>query len=183
MASSSLSQLYSYLKPHRGSLLLGVFTLLTTNALGVAIPWLLAQAIDDLGRKLTSGGLLYYTLLILGLATVMGLIRVWSRVLLFSIGRRVEFDLKGRIFAHLLRMSPAYFAQNPVGDLINRATSDVENVRRLLGFALLSIINTFCLHPDFAGDARPRWGADAAVPRGLSADVFGGVAVFRPAAQ
>ncbi|BAC91613.1 ABC transporter ATP-binding protein [Gloeobacter violaceus] len=143
MASSSLSQLYSYLKPHRGNLLLGVFTLLITNALGVVIPWLLAEAIDDLGRKLTSGGLLYYTLLILGLATVMGLIRVWSRVLLFSIGRRVEFDLKGRIFSHLLRMSPAYFAQNPVGDLINRATSDVENVRRLLGFALLSIINTF----------------------------------------
>lgn len=118
-------------------------TLLATNGLGVLIPWLLKFAIDDLGHKLRYEGILLFTGLILGLATVMGLTRVWSRVLIFSIGRRVEYDLKGKIFAHLLRMAPSYFARNPVGDLINRATSDVDSVRRLLGFAVLSIINTF----------------------------------------
>ncbi len=141
--SASLAQLYGYLRPYRSQLVLGIVTLLITNALGVLIPWLLKGAIDDLGRNLRYEGILFYTGLILVLATVMGLIRVWSRVLIFNIGRKVEFDLKGRIFAHLLRMSPSYYAGNPVGDLINRATSDVESVRRLLGFAVLSIINTF----------------------------------------
>jgi len=63
-------------------------------------------------------------------------------VLLFGIGRQVEFDLKQKIFEHLLILEPSYFATNTSGDLINRATSDVDNIRRLLGFALLSIINT-----------------------------------------
>ncbi|AGY56584.1 ABC transporter ATP-binding protein [Gloeobacter kilaueensis] len=142
MARASFAHLYSYLRPHRGRLFLGIFSLFVTNGLGVVIPWLIKGAIDDLGHNLRYQGVLFYALAILALATVMGLIRVWSRVLLFSIGRRVEFDLKEKIFSHLLRMSPTYFAQNPVGDLINRATSDVENVRRLLGFAILSIINT-----------------------------------------
>ncbi|MBC7882043.1 MAG: ABC transporter ATP-binding protein [Anaerolineae bacterium] len=143
MANASLAQLWTYLRPHKAKLFLGIFTLLITNALGVLIPWLLKVAIDDLGKNLQYQGILYYTGLILGLATVMAFIRVWSRVLIFSIGRLVEFDLKGQIFAHLLRMAPSYFAKNPVGDLINRATSDVDSVRRLLGFAILSIINTF----------------------------------------
>lgn len=143
MASSSLTQLFGYLRPYRGKLNLGIVTLLVTNAMGVAIPWLLKVAIDDLGQKPRYETILLYVGAILGLATVMGLIRIWSRVLLFSIGRQVEFDLKGKIFAHLLRMAPSYFARNPVGDLINRATSDVDSVRRLLGFAVLSIINTF----------------------------------------
>jgi ATP-binding cassette, subfamily B, multidrug efflux pump len=143
MANASLTQLWTYLRPHKAKLFLGIFTLLVTNGLGVLIPWLLKVAIDDLGKNLQYQGILYYTGLILALATIMGLIRVWSRVLIFSIGRLVEFDLKGQIFAHLLRMAPSYFATNPVGDLINRATSDVDSVRRLLGFAILSIINTF----------------------------------------
>ncbi|MGC1247231.1 MAG: ABC transporter ATP-binding protein, partial [Spirulinaceae cyanobacterium] len=54
-----------------------------------------------------------------------------------------EFDLKQKIFQHLLQLEPAYFATNTSGDLINRATSDVDNVRRLLGFAILSLANTF----------------------------------------
>lgn len=147
MARASFAHLYSYLRPHRGRLFLGIFSLFVTNGLGVVIPWLIKGAIDDLGHNLRYQGVLFYALAILALATVMGLIRVWSRVLLFSIGRRVEFDLKEKIFSHLLRMSPTYFAQNPVGDLINRATSDVENVRRLLGFAILSIINTLFAYP------------------------------------
>ncbi|MEO0373781.1 MAG: ABC transporter ATP-binding protein, partial [Cyanobacteria bacterium P01_A01_bin.17] len=61
---------------------------------------------------------------------------------LFGAGRLVEFDIKQRIFEHLLRLEPSYFATNSAGDLINRATSDVENIRRLVGFSILSIANT-----------------------------------------
>jgi ATP-binding cassette subfamily B protein len=69
-------------------------------------------------------------------------IRMLSRVLIFGIGRQVEFDLKQKIFEHLLKLEPAYFSVNTSGDLINRATSDVDNIRRLVGFAILSLINT-----------------------------------------
>ena len=72
----------------------------------------------------------------------MWVIRMASRILLFGVGRQVEFDLKQRIFQHLLRMEPAYFSRNTAGELISRATSDVDNIRRLLGFAILSLANT-----------------------------------------
>jgi ATP-binding cassette subfamily B protein len=72
----------------------------------------------------------------------MWLIRMASRIWLFGVGRQVEFDLKQRIFQHLLKLEPAYFATNTAGDLISRATSDVDNVRRLVGFAVLSLANT-----------------------------------------
>ena len=72
----------------------------------------------------------------------MWLIRMASRIWLFGVGRQVEFDLKQRIFEHLLKLEPSYFATNTTGDLISRATSDVDNIRRLLGFAVLSLANT-----------------------------------------
>jgi ATP-binding cassette subfamily B protein len=79
----------------------------------------------------------------MGLASLMWVIRMVSRVFLFGVGRQVEFDLKQRIFQHLLTLEPAYFATNTAGDLINRTTSDVDNIRRLMGFAILSLANIF----------------------------------------
>ena len=80
--------------------------------------------------------------MVLVLASVMWVLRRASRIFLFGVGRQVEFDLKQRIFQHLLTMEPSYFATNTIGELISRATSDVDNIRRLLGFAVLSIANT-----------------------------------------
>ena len=67
--------------------------------------------------------------------------RMLSRISIFGVGRRVEFSLKQGIFQHLLTIEPGYFSNNTSGDLINRATSDVDNIRRLVGFAVLSFVN------------------------------------------
>jgi ATP-binding cassette, subfamily B, multidrug efflux pump len=140
-APSSLQVLLEYLRPHQKEFWTGVFFLLCTTLLGATIPWFIKNAIDDLGKNLDYRQLLLYAGAILGLATAMLVIRVISRIYLFRIGRQVEFDLKGRIFDHLLLMPPSYFSINPAGDLISRATSDVDNIRRLLGFSVLSILN------------------------------------------
>jgi ATP-binding cassette, subfamily B, multidrug efflux pump len=140
-APSSLQVLLEYLRPHQKEFWTGVFFLLCTTLLGATIPWFIKNAIDDLGKNLDYQQLLLYAGAILGLATAMLVIRVISRIYLFRIGRQVEFDLKGRIFDHLLLMPPSYFSINPAGDLISRATSDVDNIRRLLGFSVLSILN------------------------------------------
>ncbi len=141
MAQSRLQYLTSYLQPHRRQLVLGIATLLVVNILSVWIPLLIGDAVERLKIALSQGTILRYVVLILALATVMWVIRMASRVLIFGVGRKVEFDLKQRIFEHLLSLEPAYFAENTIGDLINRATSDVDNIRRLLGFAVLSLAN------------------------------------------
>ncbi len=148
MAQSRLQQLYSYIRPHRKRALLGILALLVVNLLGVYIPWVIRDSIDQIqamtqtSQNSSLNSFLPSVLFILFLATVMWFVRVTSRLLIFGVGRKVEFDLKQRIFQHLLVLEPGYFASTTIGDIINRATSDVDNVRRLLGFAVLSLINT-----------------------------------------
>ena len=144
MASySRLRKLQDYLRPHWQKLFWGIISLFVVNAIGIYIPLLIRDIIDQLRVTFSFDRLWYYVILIFTLASIMWFIRMTSRTILFGLGRQVEFDLKQRIFQHLLTLDPAYFAQNTAGDLINRATSDVDNIRRLLGFAILSLANTF----------------------------------------
>ncbi|MFM9109033.1 MAG: DUF3288 family protein, partial [Prochlorococcaceae cyanobacterium] len=91
---------------------------------------------DDLAKVLRQAGV------IVVLASVMATVRLVSRMLVFGVGRQVEARLKERIFAHVLLQEPGWVQSTGSGEVISRATSDVENVRRLLGFAVLSLTNT-----------------------------------------
>jgi ATP-binding cassette, subfamily B, multidrug efflux pump len=75
------------------------------------------------------------------LTSIMWVVRMFSRIQIFRVGRKVQATLKQNIFEHLLRLEPGYFASTTVGDLVNRFTSDVENITRLVGFAVLSTAN------------------------------------------
>jgi ATP-binding cassette, subfamily B, multidrug efflux pump len=141
MAYSRLRKLGSYLRPHWRQAAVGIFSLLVVNAVGVYIPLLIRDGLDELQSTFSIDRVVFYALLILGLASVMWIVRMSSRVLLFGVGRQVEFDLKQKIFKHLLTLEPNYFSTNTPGDLISRATSDVDNIRRLMGFAILSLAN------------------------------------------
>lgn len=147
MANSRIKKLANYMRPHWRNATLGIVALFVVNALGVYIPLLIRDNIEQL-RKIVESvqitsleSVLPYVLLILLLTSIMWVIRMISRILLFGVGRQVEFDLKQNIFQHLLTLESSYFAANTAGDLINRATSDLDNIRRLLGFAVLSLAN------------------------------------------
>ncbi|MEB3338670.1 MAG: ABC transporter ATP-binding protein [Leptolyngbyaceae bacterium] len=142
MARSQLQKLATYLRPHWQTTTLGILALLIVNIVGVYIPLLIRNSIDRLQTSLSLSQLVLSAAVILILASLMWGIRMASRILLFGTGRQVEFDLKQKIFSHLLTLEPSYFAANTVGDLISRATSDVDNIRRLVGFAVLSLANT-----------------------------------------
>ncbi|MEH2141653.1 ABC transporter ATP-binding protein [Nostoc sp.] len=140
--SRRIAKLSAYLRPHWRETSLGILALLSVNALGVYIPWLIRAGVDKLSTTFIWNQILHYVVIIVLLSSAMWLMRMASRIWLFGVGRQVEFDLKQRIFEHLLKLEPAYFASNTAGDLINRATSDVDNIKRLLGFAVLSLANT-----------------------------------------
>ncbi|MBN3906248.1 MAG: ABC transporter ATP-binding protein [Nostoc sp. NMS1] len=140
--SRRIAKLSAYLRPHWREASLGILALLSVNALGVYIPWLIRAGVDKLSTTFDWSQILHYVVIIVLLSSAMWLMRMASRIWLFGVGRQVEFDLKQRIFEHLLKLEPAYFASNTAGDLINRATSDVDNIKRLLGFAVLSLANT-----------------------------------------
>jgi ATP-binding cassette subfamily B protein len=131
-----------YLRPHRRTVLLGMAALVVVNLLSVAIPLLVRRVIDDLQDGFDLQDVLLQALVIMALATAMGGVRLLSRMLVFGVGRQVEADLKQKIFDHLLLQEPGWVQTTGSGEVISRATSDVENVRRLLGFAVLSLTNT-----------------------------------------
>jgi ATP-binding cassette, subfamily B, multidrug efflux pump len=141
MANPRLQKLLAYIYPYRLTVWQGVGTLLVVNLLSVYIPFLIRDAIDHLKVDFKYQDIVWVALLIIFFASITWVARMASRLLIFGVGRRVQADLKQRIFEHVSNLDGAYFATTTVGDLINRSTSDVENIMRLMGFSLLSIFN------------------------------------------
>ena len=142
MAAMRLDLIGRYLRPHRRTVLMGAIALVGVNILSVMIPREVRRVIDELQVGFAYDSVLRQAGWIVLLATTMGGIRLLSRQLVFGVGRQVEVDLRQRLFDHMLRQEPAWVQTTGSGDVISRATSDVENIRRLLGFAILSLTNT-----------------------------------------
>ncbi|MFM1798040.1 MAG: hypothetical protein RLZZ117_318 [Cyanobacteriota bacterium] len=143
MRAPKVALLRRHLWPHRRTLLLGVLALLLVNGLGVTIPLLVRRVVDELQEGFSYSKVLGQAGLIIGLASLMAVVRLVSRMLIFGVGRQVEVDLRQKLFDHLLLQEPAWVQATASGEVLSRATSDVENVRRLLGFSVLSLANTF----------------------------------------
>jgi ATP-binding cassette subfamily B protein len=131
-----------YLRPQRRQLLQGAIALLMVNLLGTALPLVVQRTVNNLQPGFSLPLLLQQALWIALLASLMAGVRLWSRLLVFGAGRQVEVQLRQQIFDHLLRQEPSWVQEAGSGEVISRSTSDVENIRRLLGFAVLSLTNT-----------------------------------------
>ncbi|HAZ30423.1 TPA: ABC transporter ATP-binding protein [Candidatus Acetothermia bacterium] len=121
---------------YRWRLLAGVVALFIVNALQLIVPLILRAAVNDLVAGL-GGNLIRYALYLLVIALVVFGFRFVWRILLFGAGRRIELDIRNRLYTHLLGMSPSYYAEHPTGDLMAHATNDIEAVRRACSMGVL----------------------------------------------
>ncbi len=142
MAAFRLDLIGRYLRPHRRTVLLGAVALVIVNMLSVMIPMEVRRVIDELQPGFAISDVLRQAGWIVLLASTMAVVRLMSRQLVFGVGRQVEVELRQRLFDHMLRQEPGWVQETGSGEVISRATSDVENIRRLLGFAVLSLTNT-----------------------------------------
>jgi ATP-binding cassette, subfamily B, multidrug efflux pump len=69
-------------------------------------------------------------------------IRVLSRVAVFNGGRIVEYELRAALLAHLQKLGPSFYRHMSTGEIMSRVTNDLAQVRLLLGFGVLNVINT-----------------------------------------
>ena len=143
MAVLRLDLIRNYLRPHKKELIIGSFCLIFVNILSVAIPMEVRNIVDDLKEGFTFSYVLNKSTLLILLATVMGGARLISRQLVFGVGRQVEVSLRQKLFERMLEQDPGWVQTIGTGEVITRATSDLENIRRLLGFTVLSLTNTF----------------------------------------
>jgi ATP-binding cassette subfamily B multidrug efflux pump len=119
----------------------GIGALIATNWLAVSIPLQVAKAVDALAKGGAASDVRYRA----GIIAVMGVaviaVRSASRLLFFTPGRRIEAQAKHDLFASLLHQQPSFFRKYPPGDLVSRATGDVNNIRLFGGFGLLALFN------------------------------------------
>ena len=92
-----------------------------------------------------SYSLLYFGFLVLFLYLIRGLFLFFMRQTIILMSRHIEFDMKNEIYAHYQRLSLGFYRRNNTGDLMNRATEDVNRVRMYVGPAIMYAINTAVL--------------------------------------
>ena len=142
MAALRLDLIKNYLRPHKRELIIGAFCLIFVNILSVAIPMEVRNIVDDLKEGFTFSYVLNKSTWLILMATIMGGARLISRQLVFGVGRQVEVSLRQKLFDRMLEQDPGWVQTIGTGEVITRATSDLENIRRLLGFTVLSLTNT-----------------------------------------
>jgi ATP-binding cassette, subfamily B, multidrug efflux pump len=139
---NSLKSLLPYLSRHRVALSWGALCLVLTNAIGLAAPWVLKKVIDGLTISVTSDKLGRYALWIIAIGVVGGIFRYLMRSILIGVSRKVEYDLRNDLFAHLLTQPLSFYQQRQTGDIMSRMTSDMNAVRMVLGPGIMQGLNT-----------------------------------------
>ena len=121
--------------------LLGGLCLFGTATLVMWIPWWIREAV----RILEQGGSLrdvtFYAAIIGLAALAQGVIRTYSRALIFNAGRNVEYDLRNDLFDHLQKLPLAFYQSRRTGDLMSRVINDISAVRVMLGPGVLNFVN------------------------------------------
>ena len=130
-------RLLGYVLRYRRSFLLGLMCVVAATSVGLAGPWVLKYAIDDLMLAVDAGKIRFYAMALLVLAAVGGVFRFLMRRIIIGASRGIEYDLRNDFFAHLQRLDLSYFQRHRTGDLMSRATSDLGAVRMMIGPAVM----------------------------------------------
>ncbi len=139
---SAFRRLLGYVLRYRRAFLLGLVCVVCTRAVALASPLVLGYAIDDLTRGVTRAKLAGYGALLLGIGLVSGVFLFLQRRILIGASRDIEYDMRNDFFAHLETLPLAYFQTHRTGDLMSRATNDLNAVRMMIGPSIMYSANT-----------------------------------------
>jgi ATP-binding cassette subfamily B protein len=139
---ASLRRLLPYALRYRRRFLLGLICVVLSSTFQLLSPWVLKFAIDDLTRAVTREKLIAYALALLGVACMRAIFLFSMRRIIIGASREIEYDLRNDFFAHLQRMPLEYYQARRTGDLMSRATNDLNAVRTMIGPAVMYSAST-----------------------------------------
>jgi ATP-binding cassette subfamily B multidrug efflux pump len=139
---SSFRRLLGYAFRYRRDFLLGLACVIVTRGVAVTAPWVLGYAIDDLKRDVTRTKLIEYGGLLLAIGLVSGVFLFLQRRILTGASRYIEYDMRNDFFAHLETLPLEFFQKHRTGDLMSRATNDLNAVRMMIGPAVMYSVST-----------------------------------------
>ena len=135
-------RLLPFLLVYRRQFIVGLLCVVVTTTIQLLSPWVLKYAVDDLNAGVTRSKLAFYAAALLGIACVGGVFRYLMRQILIGASRDIEFDVRNAFFARLQLMPVGYYQARRTGDLMSRATNDLNAVRMMIGPAIMYSANT-----------------------------------------
>jgi ATP-binding cassette subfamily B protein len=129
----TLRTTWPYVKRYRGRMVLGMTALVVKDLAAVMQPFVIGQAIDSLMRGFRMDTVLWLAFTLVALSAIKGIFQYWMRVILIGVSRDIEYDLRNDLFDRLVTLSSDFYAKFRTGDIMARATNDLNAVRMMLG--------------------------------------------------
>jgi ATP-binding cassette, subfamily B, multidrug efflux pump len=142
MLPKSLRPLLPYFKKYRGSYAVGTVCVFLNNGIWILFPQVIRRAVDALNTGVTNQKLMTYALMLLAVAGTKAIFQFLTRWIVIGVSREIEFDLRNDLFRHLEGLSYSFYQRTRTGDVMARATNDLNAVRMLLGPAIMYSANT-----------------------------------------
>lgn len=131
-----------YLKKYKFNYIVGIICLLVVDAAQVMIPRFTKIAVDLIASGLFSlTQILKPALGMVGVAAVISIGRYFWRYFIIGASRNIETELRDKLFGHLLEMPAKFYQDNKTGDLMARATNDMNAVRQSIGFGFVQFFD------------------------------------------
>jgi ATP-binding cassette subfamily B protein len=162
--SAARLRIADLLRPHRGTLALGVAAVITESVVDLLEPWPLKIVIDNVlkAQPIRAGWLNHLIVHFIGteklavlkaaalayiaIACIGAISSYFEKYIITSVGQWVTHDLRLAIYSHIQRLSLAYHDTNPIGDVLSRVTSDIDSVQSFIVSGLMSVfINSILL--------------------------------------
>ncbi|MFU8860684.1 MAG: ABC transporter ATP-binding protein [Cyclonatronaceae bacterium] len=155
-----LFKLNHYFVRYKWSIILGTLFLTVSNIFLVWIPILIRQSMDAVEELRASGDQSYgsvfdvifsaeagillaeYSAYLIGAVLIYGVLLFLTRQTLIVTSRKIEYDIRNKIFTHLQKLPQSYFSSTNSGDIYVRATEDVMRVREYFGPGFMYTVNT-----------------------------------------
>ncbi len=128
-----------YLKQNIKAIIMGIVVLIIVDAVQLAIPIVLRNAIDGIAEEtITQKHLALYALLIFAMSGTIAYMRYWWRILIVGNSWIIERGLRQEFYEHLMKLSQRFFNKAKIGDLMAHSTNDIHSVRMLFGMGLIA---------------------------------------------
>ena len=134
---ATFARLLSFLRPYKISLVVSTILAVASQGVQIALVWVTAHAIDDAITPRDAGKLWTFVWAIVGLGALRAILMAARRLLSGKQALAVEMDLRQGLYAHLVRLSFGFYDRNQTGQLMSRATVDLQGVRFFLGYGLI----------------------------------------------
>ena len=130
-------RLLGFLRPYKRSLIVSTILAVGSQAAAIGIVVLVQQAIDGIEERRGTDTLTWIVVAIVAVGVVKALLMAGRRVISGRQALGIEKDMREGLYAHLLRLSFGFYDRHQTGQLMSRATVDLQSVRFFLGFGLI----------------------------------------------